>query len=100
MHESMKSQMREVETEEQDNPRRQSSVQTRKTSVSTACQTDKVSRKVSHAPRRMSVTRENESLQMNTVKNDHFDVSQFTRIPGQFPLETTHLSDHVSDHVS
>ena len=42
MHESMKSQMREVEAEEHDNLSRIPSVATRKTSVSTACQTDKV----------------------------------------------------------
>ena len=48
----------------------------------------------------MTVTRENESIQMNAVKNNHQDVSQFTRIPGQFPQETNHVSDHVSTHVS
>ena len=42
MHESMKSQMREVEAEEHDNLSGIPSVATRKTSVSTACQTDKV----------------------------------------------------------
>ena len=48
----------------------------------------------------MTVTRENESIQMNAVKNNHQDVSQFTRIPGQFPQETNHVSTYVSDHVS
>ena len=42
MHESMKSQMREAEAEEHDNLSRIPSVANRKTSVSTACQTDKV----------------------------------------------------------
>ena len=48
----------------------------------------------------MTVNRENDSIQMNAVKYGHQDVSQFTRIPGQFPEETNHVSTHVSDHVS
>ena len=48
----------------------------------------------------MTVNRENESIQMNAVKNSHQDVSQFTRIPGQFPQEANHVSTYESDHVS